>query len=92
MRSPKASQLVPPGEEVDEGDEEDDDDCPTILIVEIDFCDIFDVSIFRLIDIDFEPFILLLAAAGAGAAFFLNQAKKYPTWFSLGYFKLSNLF
>merc|ERR1712192_108220 len=28
----------------------------------------------RLIDIDFEPFILLLAAAGAGAAFFLNQA------------------
>ena len=29
----------------------------------------------RLIDIDYEPFILLLAAAGAGAAFFLNQAK-----------------
>merc|ERR1712130_241812 len=28
----------------------------------------------RLIDIDYESFILLLAAAGAGAAFFLNQA------------------
>ena len=31
--------------------------------------------IVRLIDIDYESFILLLGAAGAGAAFLLNQAK-----------------
>ena len=50
--------------------------CPSMNVEDVSV--IFLIFFYnRLIDIDFEPFILLLAAAGAGAAFFLNQVKNF---------------